>query len=567
MDIRCWIFRRLSNCALALTSAVAMVLSQSPFELGALATVVLVPWLVTSSRSGPVEAVVTSIVMGVAYATIGTPWLLEAFRSQGVDGLRGVFGVLAVALWGKGLLFGLIGWLVWRLRGRSDVVRIIVPAALFGLMEHWISTSSLGLPLLFLGHSQHSIPGVMQFALVTGVPGISAFLFAVNAAFASVLLGGRPGGVRAAAAWVAAWLVIAIAGLPTARVFAPAVQSSPKTMLVVQPHIRPVHRWDAVYQRVILDEVAAETSRALMEVGRSPDAILWPENLLTLPTTQDNELGRRLRDYVNHWETPVVTGLVRGIVGGDVNRYRNSAVWWSPEGGERDAIDKVRAIPLVESSRVFWGRGLLARMLGETARGQRVEEAQVARPLRGEFTLSTVLCFEVLFPEIVAARRDDESVAIVNLADDSWVPGEVVDAQLVAAAAFRAVEQRLTLIRVSHGGLSVVIDRYGRTIASLEPNTVAHLFVEVSAGPKPSSLEKTALLMLPMTAGWLAWNLFPLLQHGFTSTRTTQRFPPLDSTASHATKPTPSSSPDKQASVASDGIAASFARKDKVRSS
>jgi len=46
----------------------------------------------------------------------------------------------------------------------------------------------------------------------------------------------------------------------------------------------------------------------------------------------------------------------------------------------------------------------------------------------------------------------EQSVAIVNLADDSWVAGEVVDAQLIAAASFRAIEQRLTLVRVSHGG-------------------------------------------------------------------------------------------------------------------
>jgi hypothetical protein len=51
---------------------------------------------------------------------------------------------------------------------------------------------------------------------------------------------------------------------------------------------------------------------------------------------------------------------------------------------------------------MFWGRELLARMIGQAGAGQRVEEAQIARPLRGEFTLSPALCFEVLFPQILA---------------------------------------------------------------------------------------------------------------------------------------------------------------------
>jgi apolipoprotein N-acyltransferase len=270
---------------------------------------------------------------------------------------------------------------------------------------------------------------------------------------------------------------------------------------------------------MILDQIADESSRAIRESGITPQAILWPEGLLTFPVTHENRIGRRFQDYVNDWGVPVVTGLVREIVGDTTGRYRNSAVWWSPLVGQRDAIDKVRAIPLIESGRGFWGRRALARIVGEPANGPRVEEARIARPLRGEFTLSPVLCFEVLFPQIVADRRDEQSVAIVNLADDSWVAGEVVDAQLIAAASFRAIEQRLTLVRVSNGGLSVVINRFGESIASLEPDTLGHLFVDVSADRLPSTFEKSAILCPPILAGLVTWSLFPALCRRLERTR------------------------------------------------
>jgi apolipoprotein N-acyltransferase len=296
--------RRLSNVGLAIASVVMLVLSQSPNDLGPLATVALVPWLVTVSRSGAVSAAVMSVGIGVAYAVLGMPWLSAAFHSQGVDGFHGVLGVLMTALWAKGLLFGVVGWIAQRLRGRNNIVRVSVPAVVFGLAEYGASHSALGLPLLLVGHSQHSVPGVAQLAVVVGVPGITVLLFLVNAALASAL----------------------IDGLPIAHAFEPAVRSRPRTLLLVQPNIVPGRRWDAAFQGMILDETAAETSRALMEVERSPDAILWPENLLTFPATRDNRLGHRLRDYVNRWETPVVLGFVREIVGGDADRYRNSAV-------------------------------------------------------------------------------------------------------------------------------------------------------------------------------------------------------------------------------------------------
>ena len=125
----------------------------------------------------------------------------------------------------------------------------------------------------------------------------------------------------------------------------------------------------------------------------------------------------------------------------------------------------------------------------------------------------------MLFPQIVVDRRDERSVAIVNFADDSWVAGEVVDAQLIAAASFRAIEQRLTLVRVSHGGLSVVIDRFGESITNLEPAKRAHLFVDVEAAPLPSTFEKSAILCPPILAGLVTWSLSPAIWRRLDRTR------------------------------------------------
>jgi apolipoprotein N-acyltransferase len=225
--------------------------------------------------------------------------------------------------------------------------------------------------------------------------------------------------------------------------------------------------------------------------------------VLTTPLSEDAALALRLQERVDELGLPVVLGMVRAAKSEERGAYRNSVAWWSPGLGEQDAVDKVRAIPVLESGRDFPGRSVLTRIFNLPASTPKVVEADRPRPLRGRFTLAPALCFEILFPRLISQRRTADSLAIVNFADDSWVASETLDRQLITAAAFRAIEQRLTLIRVAHGGLSVVIDPFGREIASLPPDTDSDMSVGVSKSKPISFFERAAILALPIL-GWLS---------------------------------------------------------------
>jgi apolipoprotein N-acyltransferase len=487
---------RTTDLICLMVSSGLFVLSQPPFDLGFLATIALVPWLFRTRRASPAGALAWGLLFGVMVSIGGANWIFDALAAEGSNGLRRIMAAVLIAIWAKGLLFAGAGWVVVRLRSRSPAIAILIPSLVFGLGEFWIAESAWGLPLLLLGHSQISVPGVAQLAVAIGVPGISAMLFALNLALVSAIIVGQ-GGRRLAFVLGSTWLIAMVAGLPLARVLSPEPRAETRQLLIIQPDICRHDRWELAHQEALLERIAAQTTRAIAESPQPPDAILWPESLLTLPIEPDDRRGRRLQQHVDEWGVPVVLGLVRRAPGAGPDRYLNSVVWWSPILGPVDVQDKVRAIPVVESSRRFWGQEILDWAIANAADGPRVVEAMRAEPLTGAFTVSPALCYEILFPSLVADRRDDESVAIVNLADDSWVEGEVLDQQLIAAAAFRAIEQRLTMIRVSHGGASIAIDRFGREIASLPPNRVGQLTIEVAATPRPSTVEKGASL-LPM---------------------------------------------------------------------
>jgi apolipoprotein N-acyltransferase len=133
--------------------------------------------------------------------------------------------------------------------------------------------------------------------------------------------------------------------------------------------------------------------------------------------------------------------------------------------------------------------------------------------LADQFVVTPTLCFEILFPDEVAQRRHPDSVAILNLADDSWVDGEVVDRQIFAASAFRAVEQRLPLVRVGHGGLSGVINSMGRQESMLPPDQFAHFTTRVAATSPASNREKAVVVSIPILIGGVA----TLCMHAFSS--------------------------------------------------
>jgi apolipoprotein N-acyltransferase len=494
--------------ASALLTAGLLALAQPPYDFAPLVGIALVPWLVAvaTARHWP-AALVGSLVVGTAVAWASAPWGPRAIESLGATTGQATLGFFVGTLWVRGVPFAVVGGLAYATRPQGPWTRIALTALGF-LAVDWVhSTSSAGVPWALLGHSQAGALGVAQLAAIGGVPLLSGLLAAINqvVAIAWETRASRES-LRALAALAAAWLVMALAGLPLARVLRSTVDPTDGvTLLLVQPHVPRGERWAENLQAKHLAKIALQTQRGLSEPGPKPDAVLWPENLLTAPIDREPELAERLQATVDRLGVPVILGAVQSAGGAEPDLYRSSVLWLEPDRGTVTAIDKTQAFPLLEASVSSPGARLLARAFGAAGRGKKVEEAAQAGPLRGSFTVTAVLCYEALFPGIVADRRAPESVALVNLADDGWIGGAAATRQLAAFASFRAIEQRLPLVRVAHGGLSVAFDPFGEPILELRENAWAHARIEVRPSPPPGLTERAALVALPLATGMGVW--------------------------------------------------------------
>jgi apolipoprotein N-acyltransferase len=91
----------------------------------------------------------------------------------------------------------------------------------------------------------------------------------------------------------------------------------------------------------------------------------------------------------------------------------------------------------------------------------------------------------------------------VNLADDGWLSSREASRQITQLARFRAIEQRLALVRVAHGGVSAVVDEFGRVRERLPVGRYAARRVAVYAA-KPATWRERAAILAPPAAAFCA---------------------------------------------------------------
>jgi apolipoprotein N-acyltransferase len=486
--------------------------TQPPASLAWLAPVALVPWALATRGLDLGRAAISAGMLGLVFGLAVSSWIPEALDVRGARHIPASFGWLLTSLWAGALPMAVLGGAIQQLDRFGARVQIPACALLAFALDSLRSQLEAGIPWALLGHSQAALPGVAQLAALGGVPAISALLVATNLAVARMLHPRRTAPeVATALGCAAAWVALALAGVPLAERLnalgrdADALREPPLRALLARHRIRHEERWVAEIQRTQLAALSLHTERALRRAPAPPDLIIWPENTLTTPLDRDPELARDLYAAVSRFGVDLVLGAVAAEPGFELDQaYRSVALWVSPQSGVLDAVAKTSGVPLVESAATTPVQRTLRGWFGipDTARALRTAREQ--RPLRGALEVATALCYEVLYPGLIAARRGPGTRAILNPSSDAWLRDPTaLSAQLTAYGSFRAIEQRLPLLRITDAGDSVAFDPFGRRLATLRASTSGGIWVEIPGAGRITALERAGLVLLPLAAGAL----------------------------------------------------------------
>ena len=104
-----------------------------------------------------------------------------------------------------------------------------------------------------------------------------------------------------------------------------------------------------------------------------------------------------------------------------------------------------------------------------------------------EFSFSTPICFEDLFPDYVRGFVINGADVIINISNDYWSLTETEGMQHFINSLFRAVENRRYVVRATASGLTGVIDRKGKIIDTVPFYEKHFLNTEIPLNSEKSS--------------------------------------------------------------------------------
>lgn len=211
--------------------------------------------------------------------------------------------------------------------------------------------------------------------------------------------------------------------------------------------------------------------------NRERPIVIWPET--AIPGFYEENEGLRQAVAQLNRQARLVTGFMRR--GDTTNTHKNwnqNVIAVIDKNGEvYDSRTKTIGVPFME--RVPYRRFLQPvydRWLPFLAETELSTQSPILKiPALGQAL--AVNCYESGFPFFIR-KHAQKADFILNLANDAWFAGTAAPDHALAVARFRAIENRMTLVRVSNAGTNAVIDPYGRYIALQSPYDQGSLLIK-----------------------------------------------------------------------------------------
>jgi apolipoprotein N-acyltransferase len=433
------------------------------YDVEWLAWIALVP-LLTATRGRRLRiAFVGGWISGcVAYLGI-LRWIPHTMINYGGVPTVISYGILLLLVAYAGVYVGVFtaGW-TWSVRAWPQGAVLVGPALWVAL--EWIRAQALsGFPWASLGYSQYLNRPLIQVSEITSVYGVSFALVLGNVVVAQLLYCAMhrewkrvalPCALAAcclAAFWgYGEWRLHQIAR-PAAR--APADLG----VAMLQGNIAQNLKWDRASQEEIFSIYRVLTLDAAADPA--VDLIVWPEAATPFFFANDSVFQARQLRLAQEAGRPLLFGSPTYTREGNQDVMYNSAFLVGPEATVLERYDKIHLVPFGEYMplrRLLFFLDKLVVGVGDFRSG---EAYTVMAMPQGHFAV--LVCFEVIFPELVRHFVRHGAQFLVNITNDAWFGYSPASYQHLAMVVFRAVENRLPVVRAANTGISAVIDPTG----------------------------------------------------------------------------------------------------------
>lgn len=456
----------------AILSAILLMFAFPNFNLRYLAWFGLVPLFFAIEKVKSLKAFLLSYITGAVFFLGAIYWLVHVTLP----------GMIIVALY-LALYVGFFGALssiyIRRIldRGSHTPLLFFVPAV--WVVFEWLRSNLLGgFGWALLGYSQSRNLPVIQIADILGAYGVSYIIVMVNTAvFLTIKMAmskKKPGTVILAAA-----LLIFIS-LYYGYYRLNNIFTGEKLVVgVAQGNIPQDQKWDLDFREEIFRKYEGLTN----ELARQrPDLIIWPETSVPAYIGTDPVSLERVKSLAANIRTTLLVGAPREERLKDKASYYNSAILFDEDGSVLERYDKTHLVPFGEyvplKGILSFVENFASSPIGDFTRGEkytvfkftvkrRTQSKDVTWRLIKKVRFSALICFEDIFPQLSRRFVKEGATFLVNITNDAWFGRTSAPYQHAEASVFRAVENRVNVIRSANTGLSCFIDQKGSVTESV----------------------------------------------------------------------------------------------------
>ncbi len=360
----------------------------------------------------------------------------------------------------------------------------------------WVATEwlrlrfSIGQVAIFpLGTSHIAQLELIQIADLTGVAGVSFLIASGSGASADMLL-------RKTRSWRALWplgafvlLLVFVYAYGTYRTAAGRELVDGPRLALIQPNV--THYRNPAKAKTTFEE-QLEFTRWEVEPGEA-DLIVLPENTISTPIGDDPSYAEELGRLVLDLRARLVVGAFSraSLV---PPRVYTSAYYLSERGELLARYHKLHLIPWAEYmpfeswlprlspalNRAHYA--LTRKLLGYASNGVPGRELvlfSIASDGR-ELRFAVPICFEVASSEFGRDAVELGADFLLNITSEG-VFGPPIYSHMLAHSVFRAVENRVSVVRAGNNGISGIIEPSGRVRSVVEGNETGRPYLEAGS--------------------------------------------------------------------------------------
>lgn len=226
------------------------------------------------------------------------------------------------------------------------------------------------------------------------------------------------------------------------------VYSDKLKVVVVQPSIPQELKWKHF--------AVSETLRRLEVLSQKAEKealLIFPE--AAWPFLIDRDNPNYLEFFIKEAKRDLLVGAV---IKDKKENFYNAALLFNEKGEFLDSYYKIKLVPFGEyvPFRNFLSFISVLNSVGDISRGNKYTEFSYR-----EKKFSVLICFEDIFPKFTSqmARNRD---FLINITNDAWFYGEPEASQHLGIMVFRAIENRISIVRSANTGFSGWVSPEGK---------------------------------------------------------------------------------------------------------